>query len=452
MKITQPITIIGAGLAGSLLAVMLAQRGFDVALYEKRQDLREHAISAGRSINLALAARGIAALREAGLFEAVQLLLIPMPGRQLHDRQGALQFQPYSRNPDEVNYSVSRGGLNAMLLDAAEATGKVRIHFEHACEAYDCATGELKLRDIAAQHAVTITALPLIATDGAGSVVRHAMAQQQHTVATEDLLPHGYKELVIPPRDGEHQMRRDALHIWPRGGYMLIALPNLDGSFTVTLFLPHQGEPGFDHLTNPAMVQDFFAQEFPDALALMPTLVEDFFTNPTGMMGTVRCAPWHVAGNALLLGDAAHAIVPFHGQGMNCAFEDCRMLAELLDQHGPDWTKIFPVCSAARKANADAIADMALENYVEMRDTVRNPKFQLQKQVGWELEKRLPGLFIPRYEMVMFHPEISYAEAQRRGAIQKDILAAVTVSTDTLDTVDLARAEHLAREKLAGCF
>lgn len=444
----QTITIAGAGLAGTLLAVMLARRGFDVALYEKRQDLRKHAISAGRSINLALAGRGITALQEAGLFEAVQPLLIPMPGRQLHDQQGKLQFQPYSRNPAEVNYSVSRGGLNAVLLDAAEATGKVQTYFEHACEAYDCATGELRLRDTAAQRSITLTALPLIAADGAGSVIRHAMAQQQHIDSTEDLLPHGYKELVIPPRDGRHQLRRDALHIWPRGGYMLIALPNLDGSFTVTLFLPHQGEPGFDHLTTPAAVQVFFTREFPDALALMPTLADDFFANPTGIMGTVRCTPWDAVGNALLLGDAAHAIVPFHGQGMNCAFEDCIALLALLDRYGPDWARVFPAFSATRKADADAIADMALENYVEMRDTVRDPKFQLQKQVGWELEKRLPGRFIPRYEMVMFHPEISYAEAQRRGAIQKDILATVTTDAETLETVDLAHAEKLAQEKL----
>lgn len=448
MKTAQSITITGAGLAGSLLAVMLAQRGFDVALYEKRQDLRKHAISAGRSINLALAARGIAALQTADLFEAVQPLLIPMPGRQLHDREGKLQFHPYSRNPEEVNYSVSRGGLNAVLLDAAEATGKVKVYFEHAVEAYDCKTGELRLNNTATQQPATITALPLIATDGAGSVIRHAMVQQGHTTATEDLLPHGYKELVIPPQNGTHQMRPDALHIWPRGGYMLIALPNLDGSFTVTLFLPHEGEPGFDQLTSPVAVQDFFAREFPDALALMPSLAEDFFTNPTGIMGTVRCTPWHVGDKALLLGDAAHAIVPFHGQGMNCAFEDCRVLTELLDRHGPDWATIFSTISANRKADADAIADMALENYVEMRDTVRDPKFQLQKQVGWELEKRLPGLFIPRYEMVMFHPEISYAEAQRRGAIQQNILATVTATAETQESVDLQRAEQLAREKL----
>jgi len=448
MKNSEQITIAGAGLAGSLLAVMLAQRGFQVTLYEKRQDLRKHAISAGRSINLALAARGIAALREAGLLAAVQTLLIPMPGRQLHDRQGQLQFQPYSRNPDEVNYSVSRSGLNAMLLDAAEATGKVKILFEHTCETYDCATGELRLRNNAAQQSSVITARPLIATDGAGSAIRHALVEQGCATATEDLLPHGYKELVIPPRDGKHQMRRDALHIWPRGGYMLIALPNLDGSFTVTLFLPHQGDPGFDHLTDADTVQAFFAREFPDALALMPSLREDFFANPTGIMGTVRCAPWHAGGKALLLGDAAHAIVPFHGQGMNCAFEDCTALLTLLNQHGADWDRIFPAFSAARKPDADAIADMALENYVEMRDTVRDPKFQLQKQVGWELEQRLPGRFIPRYEMVMFHPEISYAEAQRRGALQQALLEEITQNTDLLENVNLDHAEKLAKDKL----
>lgn len=442
------ITIIGAGLAGALLATMLARRGFTVELYEKRPDLRREDVGGGRSINLALAARGMRALDRAGVFGAVEPLLIPMPGRMLHDPEGRLSFQPYSRNPGEVNYSVSRSGLNAVLLDAAEAAG-ARIRFNHECTALDVTAGRARFRDTRGGKQRDSGGGPIIAADGAGSVARHALAAQCGIDNREEILGHAYKELSIPPApDGGWRIEREALHIWPRGGYMLIALPNTDGSFTVTLFLAREGTPSFASLANRDAVEDFFRREFPDARAVMPGLQEDFAANPVGMLGTVRCAPWHHADRLLLLGDAAHAIVPFHGQGMNAAFEDCDVLMRLLDEHGPDWGALFRRFSELRKPDAEAIADMALENYVEMRDSVRDPKFHLQKAVGWELERRLPGVFIPRYEMVMFHPEIRYSEAQRRGAIQKALLAEVTAHAERLEDVDLDRAENLARERL----
>ncbi len=443
------VTLLGAGLAGSLLAVLLARRGFAVDIYEKRVDLRRHDISAGRSINLALAERGILALERAGLADAVRDLLIPMRGRMIHALDGATQLQPYSQHADEVIYSVSRGGLNALLMDAAEATGRVDIHFEQESRDFDLATSALTLRDTATGAEETLIAAPVIAADGAGSPIRHALKRQLDIDTSEEMLAHGYKELTIPPgAHGRHLMDAESLHIWPRGGYMLIALPNLDGSFTVTLFLPHEGENSFAALDSPAAVTDFFQRQFPDALALIPDLEESFFANPTGMLGTVRCNPWHADGQAVLIGDAAHAVVPFHGQGMNCAFEDCRILDECVDECGGDWNRALPAFSKRRVDDANAIADMALENYVEMRDSVRDPKFQLQKELGWVLERRHPGVFVPRYSMVMFR-HIPYAQAKHRGAIQCRILEALTRDIDSVDQADLAIADRMVAQELA---
>ncbi|MCG8436071.1 MAG: FAD-dependent monooxygenase [Gammaproteobacteria bacterium] len=449
MNKEQSITIVGAGLAGALLAVFMAKRGFKVSVYEKRPDMRREKIPAGRSINLALADRGIRALKAAGVFSKIEDLLIPMPGRMLHDVDGNLAFQPYSKNPEEINYSVSRAELNKRLLDAAEASGRVEIHFNHPCTDVDFANKTLCLED-AAGNAITLTDTgPIIATDGAGSPVRQAMVRQADVQSTEDMLGHAYKELTIPPvPDGTHQIEHEALHVWPRGGYMLIALPNTDGSFTVTLFLPKQGEPSFASLNNEKKLLEFFQRDFSDTIKLIPGLKTDFFDNPTGDLGTIRCFPWHAGGDALLLGDAAHAVVPFHGQGMNCAFEDCRVLDECIEENGADWARIFPIVSDLRKPNADAIADMALENYIEMRDSVRNPKFHLNKKLEWLLEDKYPGVFIPRYSIVMFHGDIPYAEAQKRGVIQKEILEELTGNADDLSEVDLNHADLLINEKL----
>lgn len=443
------VVIAGAGLAGSLLAVFLARRGFEVTVFERRADMRRDQVEAGRSINLALASRGIQALERAGLFEALKPVLVPMPGRMLHDIDGSTRYQPYSRNAWEFNWSASRAALNMALMDAAEATGRVQFVFRQRIEDYDFASGALRFFDEVAGEQLMVRAPAVIATDGAGSPLRRALCAGTGAVAREEPLGHAYKELHIPPgADGGFRMREDALHIWPRGGHMIIALPNPDGSFTVTLFMAREGSPSFAELTDRAAVQAFFAREFPDAVPLMPGLLDDFFRNPTGMLGTIRLDRWTDGEHLLVLGDAAHAVVPFHGQGMNAAFEDCVAVDAALEQHGDHWGRVFRAVEKARKANSDAIADMAIENYLEMRDLVRDPRFHLRKQVEFLLEGRHPQRFIPRYSMVMFHPEIPYAEAQRRGALQATLLDELTAGVHDVAAVDLALADRLVTERL----
>lgn len=447
MPAHKSVTLIGAGLAGSLLAIFLARRGFKATVYERNPDMRRHAIAAGRSINLALAHRGLRALRAVGLDGPVRKLLIPMRGRMLHDERGQLKLAPYGRTPAEVIHSVSRPGLNHLLMDAAETAG-VKILFEQHCEDLDFGAGTLQLCDERRNRRFTVRTAPIIATDGAGSAVRQAMTKRLGIRMVEDILPHGYKELSIPAgAGGRHAMEREALHIWPRGGYMLIALPNLDASFTATLFLANEGDPGFGTLREPAALHAFFQQNFADALALLPDLEAEFYRHPTGLMGTVHCPRWHVQDKLLLLGDAAHAIVPFHGQGMNCAFEDCLILDQCIGKHGDDWERVFAEFEQLRRPDAEAIAAMALENYLEMRDAVRDPKFHLQKQLGFLLEERHPGVFVPRYSMVMFH-HLPYSEAQRRGALQQDILDELTRDAHKLEQISLERADTLIAQKL----
>jgi kynurenine 3-monooxygenase len=437
---TPEITLVGAGLAGSLLAIFLARRGYRVRLLERRLDPRKTAAppSAGRSINLALANRGIAALEEVGVMESLRSALIPMAGRMLHDEEGRLRLIPYGNKPHEVIYSVSRAGLNALLVDAAESTGQVSIRFGETVSGVDFANRRVQ-------------GMPydvLIGTDGSASAVRAAILERTGGRLDEEPLGHSYKELSIPAAPGgRFRMEKNALHIWPRGEYMLIALPNVDGSFTVTLFLPNEGEESFQALTTPEAVGALFKRRFADAIPLMPAFVEDFFRNPTGHLETIRCEPWWFEDHALLLGDAAHAIVPFHGQGMNAAFEDCSAFDRCLENPDQPWNEVFAEFEKRRRPNADAIADMALENYVEMRSTVREPKFQLKKDLSFRLEERHPGRFIPRYSMVMFHT-IPYAEAKRRGAIQEEILDELTSRAASLDEVDLARADRLIAERL----
>jgi kynurenine 3-monooxygenase len=441
-RFTPEVTLVGAGLAGSLLAIFLARRGHRVSLLERRLDPRKTGASGGRSINLALANRGIAALEEVGVMDRVRPELIPMAGRMLHDEDGRLKLIPYGNKPHEVINSVSRAGLNALLLDAAEATGRVSIRFGETVTGVDFANRQVLPQ--ATPYDV------LLGTDGSASAVRAAILERTRGRIDVDPLGHGYKELSIPPADGGgagFRMEKNALHIWPRGEYMLIALPNIDGSFTVTLFLPNHGEESFDALTTPESVLALFRRRFADAIPLMPRLAEDFFENPTGHLETIRCAPWSFEDHALVLGDAAHAIVPFHGQGMNAAFEDCSALDRCLDDPPQPWNEIFAEFEKRRRPNTDAIADMALENYVEMRSTVREPKFQLKKDLSFRLEERHPGRFIPRYSMVMFHT-LPYAEAQRRGAIQEKILDELTSGAASVDDVDLARADHLITERL----
>lgn len=441
------LTLIGAGLAGSLLGIFFARRRFTPKLFERRADMRREQISAGRSINLALADRGIHALARAGVIDAVRPLMIPMRGRLIHDRDGGTSLQPYGQNEREVIYSVSRGELNKLLMTEFERQARTAVRFRHNCRGINFERGIATLVDEASGETHEIAGAPIVAADGAASAVREALVNADIATASEDVLPHQYKELAIPSGpDGSHRMDPNALHIWPRGGYMLIALPNIDGSFTVTLFLPAQGAESFAALTDAAGVRALFSRRFPDALALIPQLAHDFFANPTGNMVTVHCSTWHAGATALLLGDAAHAIVPFHGQGMNCAFEDCvaldELLDELLDEH-EDWGALFGEFERRRKPNAAAIAEMALENYVEMRDSVRSPRFQLQKALSLELERRFPDRFVPRYSMVMFHHEIEYAEAFARGQVQQSILDQLTEDAADMPSVDMAKAKKL---------
>lgn len=441
------ITLIGAGLVGSLLAVFLARRGYAVTIYERRADLRKTNISAGRSINLALANRGMAALERAGLLDAVRPILLPMAGRMLHDEHGQTTFLPYGHRPEEVIYSVSRGGLNQRLLDLAEAEG-VTIHFQRNCQDVDFKTNALRLMDESNGALHNQTFERVIGTDGSASRVREAILRASGGHCIEEPLGHGYKELcILPDSQGGFRMDNRSLHIWPRGEFMLIALPNPDASFTLTLFLPNTGSESFASLISTDAVNAFFTRHFPDAQALMPDLTSQFFANPLGTLSTVRSDTWHYQDHALLLGDAAHAIVPFHGQGMNCGFEDTVALDECLNQKDSNWEQVFARFFALRKSNADAIAEMALENYVEMRATVRDPKFALKKALSFVLEDRFGPRFIPRYSMVMFHT-MPYAQAQQRGAIQEDILNLLVASCNSLEEIDYTIAEKLIHDRL----
>jgi kynurenine 3-monooxygenase len=417
----RPVNVVGAGLAGALLAVLLARRGFAVEVYERRADPRDAESERGRSINLALAARGMAVLERAGVMERIRPLLIPMRGRMIHSLSGETQLQPYGQRQEEVIYSVSRADLNRVLIEEAARHPRVRLRFRQVCLAAQ-PTGVLRFRDERTGGESNVPIAPTFATDGAGSAVRSSLAGDGLIQVREVRLDHDYKELTIPAAgNGRHAMDPNALHIWPRGGFMLIALPNTDGSFTATLFLARSGRDSFDSLTGPDRVRALFQSQFADALQLMPHLIEEFTGHPQGQLGTVYTNPWHLGGQVILLGDAAHAIVPFHGQGMNAAFEDCLVLDELLDRHD-SWETLFADLEQSRLPNTAAIAEMALENYVEMRDTVRDPGYLRRKALAMELERRFPDRFIPRYSMVMFHPEISYAEALRRGRVQEGIL------------------------------
>jgi kynurenine 3-monooxygenase len=441
------VAIVGAGPTGALLAILLKRRGMAVTLYESRTDPRGDAAEAGRSINLALADRGTHALARAGLLDSIRRLVVPMRGRFVHQADGSSGLQPYGRLPNEVIYSISRRELNNVLLDAAGGAG-VDVRFEHRLEDVDLAAGIARVRDLHRALSLEIPMRPLLGADGAGSLVRRRLAAQGMIESEDFPLEHAYKELSIPAGPaGSARLEREALHIWPRGGYMLIALPNQDGSFTATLFLPLEGASSFAALRSPQAIDEFLSTNFPDACALMPDCVAEFQRHPTGFLGTVRARTWAAAGAAALIGDAAHAIVPFHGQGMNCCFEDCLEFDACLEG-ASSWARVFAEVYARRKPNADAIAQMALENYLEMRERVADPRFRLQQSLAHELERRYPERFIPRYSMVMFHHEISYRTAQERGRIQAQILAELTREAESLADVDYARAACLVEASL----
>ncbi len=437
------IRIVGAGPTGALLALLMQRRGHRVELYESRPDPRQHPSASGRSINLALADRGIHALQLAGVFQDVRAALLPMRGRLIHDRGGATSLQPYGQRPNEVIFSISRHGLNQTLLEVAARHPGVTMHFEHRFEAADFDEGMALLRDLRHDRLISVPMEPLLAADGAGSSLRRRMNSLDLIEAREIDLEHGYKELSIPAdAAGRHTMAADALHIWPRGNRMLIALPNSDGSFTATLFLAKEGEHSFQSLRREADIEQFLCSNFPDARALMPNCIAEFQDHPVGFLGTVEAQPWSHAGMAALIGDSAHAMVPFHGQGMNCCFEDCVEFDACVGRHS-SWDDVFAEFEALRKSNTDAIAVMALDNYLEMRERVADPQFQLQQTLSLELERRFPQHFIPRYSMVMFHHEIPYRTALERGAIQAQLLSELTAgSVAGLEDVDYERAKH----------
>jgi kynurenine 3-monooxygenase len=444
---TDKITLVGAGLNGPLLAILLMQRGFAVEIYERRPDMRRVRMSAGRSINLALSTRGIHGLRQAGLWERMRSIIIPMKGRMMHSIGGELTFQPYGKNEAEVINSISRAELNIALINAAEEQG-AKIHFNQRCVGYDLKTGAIRVRDEDTGEEATREIGVVIGCDGSASSIRVEMLKLSRFNFSQQYLDYGYKELTIPAGiRGEHLLETNALHIWPRGNHMLIALPNIDGTFACILFLPFEGADGFDGLHKQEQVVRFFESRFPDVAPLMPQLADNYFANPTGVMVTIKCSPWHVEGRALLLGDAVHAIVPFFGQGLNCGFEDCTYLMELIDRHGADWARVFAEFEKGRKVDADAIADMAIENFTEMRDRVGDARFLFRKKVELALEAKYPKVFVPKYAMVTFH-RIPYSVAQARGVVQDRMLAELCESIGRVEDLDWNKADELIRHDL----
>jgi kynurenine 3-monooxygenase len=453
----QKVIIIGAGLSGSLLAIYLAKKQIEVEIYEARGDMRAEKMSAGRSINLALSNRGIAALKEVGLAEYMLAEAVPMFGRMIHTLDGQTKLLPYSGRQGEYINSVSRGGLNIALINEAEKYDGVKFYFNEKCVSFDAQNGEAIF-----ESGKKVKGDSVIATDGAGSAVRNSMLHGgvQRFDFSQSWLEHGYKELHIPPKtDAERgtrnadfseeanlksqisnpesfQMEKNALHIWARGSFMMIALPNFDASFTCTLFLAHNGENSFEQLKDEKSLLEFFEKNFADAIPLMPTLVEDFFANPVGNLGTIKCFPWNVEGRSLLIGDAAHAVVPFYGQGMNASFEDCRIFNQLIETHGSDWKKIFDEFTLERKPNADAIADMAEENFYEMRDAVADPVFQKKRELETKLEQTFPDYF-SKYSMVTFREDLPYKIAKEKGNAQDKLLIEICANIENISDLDL---------------
>jgi kynurenine 3-monooxygenase len=428
------ITIIGAGLAGALLAILLARRGWQVDVHEKRGDPRVKGYEGGRSINLALAERGRNALRQADADDEVMTQAVMMRGRMVHFLDGRQQLQRYGRDDSEVIWSIHRGDLNICLLDLAEQAG-ARLHFHRRLESVDFGAKTARFIDDrdASAHELGFTAL--VGADGAGSSLRAAMMQQSDLGERTEFLGHSYKELEIPPAtDGGFKIEPNSLHLWPRGHYMCIALPNDEKTFTVTLFLPNEGDPSFATVKTAAEAKALFQRDFADAVPLIPELEQDWERNPPGLLATLYLERWHIDHHAVLLGDAAHAMVPFHGQGMNCAFEDCVVLARKLEEHA-DLAEAFAAFQAERRPNALAIQQMALENYLEMRDRVDDPDFLLQRELERALQERHPGRFVPHYTMVTFML-IPYSVALARSDIQREILVAATQGKDSLDAID----------------
>ncbi|MDJ0644756.1 MAG: NAD(P)/FAD-dependent oxidoreductase [Flavobacteriaceae bacterium] len=457
------ILIIGAGLCGSLLALRLAQRGYRVTVYESRPDLRITDISAGRSINLALSDRGFKALRLAGVEEKAREICIPMIGRLIHDVHGDTFPSNYSgRQGDYIN-SISRGDLNGLLLTEADKFDNLTIHFNTECLGVDLDTNAVTFKNKVSKEEFEVKSAVVFGTDGAGSALRKSYYLERKFLFSysQIFLTHGYKELEIPPsKDGKHLISKDHLHIWPRRDYMLIALPNLDGSFTVTLFLSYdEGEYNFNNLTTAEKIKEFFEEQFPDALALIPDIASEFFNNPTGPLGTIKCSPWHYKNQTLLMGDAAHAIVPFYGQGMNASFEDVTIFDAILEQYEGDWELIFKTFEKQRKIDTDAIADLAVDNYYEMRDHVANPLFKEKRKLEMAFEENFPEDYSSKYSMVTFNEELPYHKAMIKGRAQDKAILNM-IADDEIDIKDDLKTllnkvqeetdELLEEDKIAG--
>ncbi|MHB1278509.1 MAG: FAD-dependent oxidoreductase [Bacteroidia bacterium] len=440
------ITLIGGGLSGSLMAVYLAKRGFEVNVYERRPDMRNNRISAGKSINLALSVRGLRALNRVGLDTEILKEALPMYGRTMHPVDGNLAYQPYGKESQAI-YSVSRGLLNIRLLELADEFPNIHLHFEHRC--VDVNLDESKAIFVNAQgEEIEVTGDRIIGTDGAFAATRGRLQLTDRFNYSQNYLEHGYKELLIPPGPGgSFLMNKQSLHIWPRGHFMMIALPNPPGDFTCTLFFPFEGEESFASLQTESQVAAFFKKRFPDAAPMMPGLIEDFFTNPTSSLVTVKCYPWVKEDKLALLGDAAHAIVPFFGQGMNCAFEDCVVMDDCIEKYGNDWTKIFDEYQKLRKVNADAIADLAVQNFVEMRDKVGDLEFLNKKKVEHDLCELYPELYMSQYEMVTFS-NIPYSEALAMGAVNDTILKRIIQGK--IELSDQAKITSIIKEEKMG--
>ncbi|MES2838478.1 MAG: NAD(P)/FAD-dependent oxidoreductase [Bacteroidota bacterium] len=441
------ITIVGAGLVGSLLSIYLAKKGHKVSIFERRPDMRKETISAGKSINLALSDRGWKALDKIGVGDEIRKISIPMYGRKIHNADGSSAYQPYGKENQAI-YSVSRGEINKTLMSLAEQISGNEISFESKCTHIDWNKNEAFFEKN--NQTISNTSDLIFGSDGAFSAGRlHHQLTADRFNYQQHYIDCGYKELTIPAgENGSFKLEKNALHIWPRKDFMMIALPNFDGSYTCTLFFPFEGEMSFSKLDTKEKVKDFFDKIFPDAVALMPTLVDDFFYNPTSSLVTVKCFPWVRDDKFALIGDAAHAIVPFFGQGMNCGFEDCYVLNELIEKNGDDWKTILNEYQISRKPDSDAIADLAIQNFVEMRDRVADPKFLLQKKIEAKFNNAHPEKWIPAYSMVTFSPDIRYSEALKNGQRQEKIMEEVMKVPDIEKIWDSKQIEDLILSKI----
>ncbi|MBK8658184.1 MAG: FAD-dependent monooxygenase [Bacteroidetes bacterium] len=445
------ITIVGAGLVGSLLACYLSKRGHRVSVFERRSDMRVAGYVGGRSINLALSHRGWKALKKIGLDKEVEPITIPMKGRVIHDLKGNTSFFPYG-TADQAIYSVSRGDLNKIMVEKADSFPQVDFHFDERCAHIDFSANRVVFENTATKQQQTLESDLIFGADGAYSQVRYQMQLTPDFNIHQQHEPYGYKELHIPPGPaGEHLIEKNALHIWPRGNFMMIALPNMDGSFTVTLFNSFSGENSFAQLNDEKSVNDFFQNFFPDAVSLMPNISKHFFENPTSSLVTIRCYPWHHK-NTCLIGDAAHAIVPFYGQGMNCGFEDVNELDDLMNALGEDWNAVLDTFQKQRKPNGDAILDLALHNYIEMRDLSGREDFQLRTKIEKKIAESFPDKFMTHYSMVTFS-DLSYAEAKHRGEKQNELLDELMrlndIATIWESALVLQKAEKWINENLS---